>query len=657
MPQGDVAGTRILIKKIQYDKSRNGIRVSIPTFAAQFSRYMNMDRNTVIGMILLAALFFMFFWYTNRQQQAIALEKKRIADSTAKVEAAKITPEQRVAAYKDSLNRDSASRATAAGNFANAANTAEQLTVVENDVIKATFTNKGGSLKSVELKNYNSLDSTHKVILSGAKDDQLGYTINTTQGQSAETSTLFFSNAQVNKAEDGSQTVTYTLSDSAGKAITHQYIIKRDNYMIDWNILMSGADQLLTQNSLNLHWNMQMHQEQISHTYEREQSRLVYYDEDGYDFERASGGVNYTFENPVNWFGFKQQFFNTSIIAKNKFASGNAQMTVQPDTMTELFNTSAAMKIQVPAAAQVTIPLQLYYGPNDYKVLEQYNSGMEEIVDLGSGIFSFVKYINKWIIMPVFNFFATMIGHYGWVIALLTLFIRLVTSPLTYRSYLSGAKMKALRPEIDELKKKYGGDQQAFGMEQMKLFREAGVNPLGGCMPALLQIPIFFSLYSFFSSEIALRGESFLWSDDLSSYDVIARLPFSIPAFGDHISLFTLTAVLTSFLISIYNMAMTPTQDNPAMKYMPYIFPFILLFVFNKLPSALTWYYTVSNVITLGIQFVIQNYIIDHDKILTQIQEKRKAPKKKSKFQERFEQMQETQKKLQEMKNKTQGKK
>ena len=191
---------------------------------------------------------------------------------------------------------------------------------------------------------------------------------------------------------------------------------------------------------------------------------------------------------------------------------------------------------------------------------------------------------------------------------------------------------------------------------QMKLFREAGVNPLGGCLPLLLQIPIFFALYSFFNSNIALRGQAFLWTNDLSSYDSIAHLPFTIPAFGDHISLFTITAVLTSFLISIYNMAMTPTQDNPALKYMPYIFPFMLLFIFNKLPSALTWYYTVSNLVTLGLQFVIQRYIIDHDKILAKIDEKRKAPKKQSKWQSRYQEMMESQKKVQELKNKT-GKK
>ena len=285
---------------------------------------------------------------------------------------------------------------------------------------------------------------------------------------------------------------------------------------------------------------------------------------------------------------------------------------------------------------------------------------MENIIDLGSGIFSFVKYINRWIIMPVFDFFAGFVKNFGWVIALLTLFIRLVTSPLTYTSYLSGAKMKVLRPELDILKKKFGTDQQGFAMEQMKLFREAGVNPLGGCIPALLQIPIFFALYSFFSSNILLRGQSFLWAKDLSSYDVIYHLPFNVPLnFGDHISLFTLTAVATSFLISIYNMSMTPDQSNPALKYMPYIFPFILLFVFNRLPSALTWYYTVSNLITLGIQFVIQKYIIDHTKILAQIDEKRRTPKvkTKTKWQERYEQMLESQKKVQDLKQKNQGKK
>jgi YidC/Oxa1 family membrane protein insertase len=209
--------------------------------------------------------------------------------------------------------------------------------------------------------------------------------------------------------------------------------------------------------------------------------------------------------------------------------------------------------------------------------------------------------------------------------------------------------MKVLRPEIEKLKAKFGNDQQAMSMEQMKLFREAGVNPLGGCIPALLQIPIFFALYSFFNSYVDLRGENFLWAKDLSAYDSILNfgdIPIISSIYGNHVSLFTITACLTSFLISWYSMSMTPDQSNPVLKYMPYIFPVFLLFIFNRLPAALTWYYTVSNLITLGLQFVIQRYIIDHDKILAKMEENKKKPKSKSKWQERFEQMQEQQKKL-----------
>jgi len=223
---------------------------------------------------------------------------------------------------------------------------------------------------------------------------------------------------------------------------------------------------------------------------------------------------------------------------------------------------------------------------------------------------------------------------------------------------LSGAKMKVLKPEVDALKAKFTDkagqlDQQAFSMEQMKLWKTAGVSPLGGCLPAVLQIPIFMSLYYFFQSNIDLRGKSFLWSNDLASYDSILKLPFAVPFYGDHVSLFTLTAVITSMLISIYSMSNMQDNSNPVMKYMPYIFPVLLLGVFNNLPSALTWYYTISNSITLILQIVIQKYVINHEKILVQINENRKKPVKKSKIAEKVEAMQESQRKLQELKNKT----
>jgi YidC/Oxa1 family membrane protein insertase len=309
--------------------------------------------------------------------------------------------------------------------------------------------------------------------------------------------------------------------------------------------------------------------------------------------------------------------------------------------------------VAVPAGTTAKLGFDIFYGPADFHLLRKEKQDLEKLVNLGQGAYAFVRPLNRYIVLPVWDFFKSFIHGYGWVIAFLTLVIRLIISPLSYKSYLSGAKMKALRPEIATLKEKYGGDQQAMSMEQMKLFREAGVNPLGGCIPALLQIPIFFALYSFFNSIVDLRGANFLWANDLSAYDNLIKFGTNIPMLGNHLSLFTITAVLTSLLISIYSMSMSPDQSNPVMKYMPYIFPVFLLFIFNRLPSALTWYYTVSNIVTLALQFVIQTYIIDHDKIVAQIAANRKKPKTKSKWAERLEQMQEQQKRMRESQQKS----
>jgi YidC/Oxa1 family membrane protein insertase len=321
--------------------------------------------------------------------------------------------------------------------------------------------------------------------------------------------------------------------------------------------------------------------------------------------------------------------------------------------------TTANFRLNViTAGGNAQIPLQLYYGPSDYNVLKKYGNKMESLVPYGSGIFAFVKYINRHFLLPVFDFLRSHVASMGIVILLLTLLIRLLTSPILYKSYLSGAKMKVLKPEVDALKAKLTDkngtfDQQAFSMEQMKLWKTAGVNPLGGCLPALLQIPIFMSLYYFFQSNISLRGQSFLWAKDLAAYDSIYNIPFNIPFYGDHVSLFTLTATLTSLLISVYSMSNMQDNSNPVMKYMPYIFPVLLLGVFNGLPAALTWYYTISNTITLILQIVIQKYIINHDKILAEIEENKKKPRKQSKLQEKIQAMQEANKKVQDLRSKT----
>jgi YidC/Oxa1 family membrane protein insertase len=597
----------------------------------------SMDRNTVIGFILLAALLFLYLFLSTKSSQDLQREKQAQADSVAHVK--RVQDSIRIANDTTaSFNRDSNNIAAPA---------TEQLITVENEVFKIIFSNKGGQPRKVELKNYKSFDST-PVTFGAQGFDKISYAVNTGQGQSAQIAELFFSPGTVTKNADNSQTVTFQLP-VAGGTVVHTYTVKPDNYMVDWNVQMNGADKLLTQGAFNLTWQSEPVQHEKDVLYERQQTNICFYEDEDFDYIMSRNSKQ--FEKQVMWVSVAQQFFNATLVNKSNFTTGEVSWVKEKsDTARSIARATANLQAKLPIGAMATVPLQLYYGPNEYRILKQQAPDMDKIVNLGRDFYAFVRPINKYIVMPVFQLFQSFVGSLGIVIALLTIFIRLLTSPLVYTSYLSGAKMRALRPEIDKLKEKLGNDQQQIGVEQMKLFREAGVNPLGGCIPALLQIPIFFALYSFFNSNIALRGVPFLWAEDLSSYDVIVRFPIYVWGLGSHLSLFTLLAVITSFLISIYNMNMTPDQNNPALKYMPYIFPFILLFIFNSLPSALTWYYTVSNVITLILQWVINNYIIDHDKILAKIEANRKKPKVKPKWQERFEQMQETQKKLQEAK-------
>jgi YidC/Oxa1 family membrane protein insertase len=491
------------------------------------------------------------------------------------------------------------------------------------------------------------------LVLQYGSFNKLSYSIVAGQNKIAQTAELFFKNEGVTKNADGSQTVRFVADDSSGKKLAHEYIIRPGQYMIDFNISADGAPGLFTQNTLNLLWQSEAKQVERDHKYELTQTQLSYVEDKSYDFENMHQADDIKLSKNIDWISLKQQFFITGLVAKNKFNSANVSWIVAEDSSSYLARATTNATITLPAANTIAIPMQLYYGPSDYDILKTYNNEMENIVPYGSGIFAFVKYINRHFLLPVFNFLRNNVASMGIVILLLTLLIRLITSPILYKSYLSGAKMKVLKPEVDALKEKYKDDQQAFGMEQMKLWRSAGVSPLGGCLPALLQIPIFMSLYFFFQSNIALRGKNFLWAEDLAQYDSILKLPFEIPFYGDHVSLFTITATLTSMLISIYSMSQMQDNSNPVMKYMPYIFPILLIFVFNSLPSALTWYYTVSNTITLILQVIIQKYIIDHDKIMAKITEHRKKPVKKSKLQERVEAMQETQKKLQESKKKT----
>ena len=612
---------------------------------------MNFDRNTIVGFLVLALLFIGYFWWNSKEQAAYqkqkAIETAR-QDSIAAVKA----KEKSVVSEQDSLHRDTLNKLKEAGSFQKTALEPEKLLVVNNELLSITFTSKGGQPKKVELRKFNGPDST-PVKLASTDFDKIDYTINAGTG-AAYISTLNFSDA-VTKNPDGSQIVTCTLSSENGQIIKHIYTLRPNDYMIDFTVQMDGADKLLTQGNLNLIWQYKAVQQESDISFEKQNTQVGYIMDGDFDYHTIGRRSNKDFDKPVKWIGIRQRFFNTFFIAKNNFSpGGRMEWNIPADTAKTVMQSTAYMKLQLPVASSVSVPFSILYGPADFKMLKQHDMDFEKLINLGQGAYSFVRPLNRFIVMPVFDFIRSISGSsLGLAIALLTIIIRLVISPLTYTSYLSGAKMKVLRPEIAKLKEKYGSDQQQISVEQMKLFREAGVNPLGGCIPALLQIPIFFALYSFFSSSIALRGQSFLWAHDLSASDSVIKFGANIPLVGSHLSLFTITAVITSFLISLYSMSMSPDQSNPVMKYMPYIFPFFLLFIFNRLPSALTWYYTVSNLITLGLQFVIQNYIIDHDKILAKIEQNRKKPKTKSKWQERMEQMQQQQKKMKEMQQKS----
>lgn len=611
-----------------------------------------MDRNTVIGFILIGALLIGMFVINSKSRLKYEGEQKRISDSIAASQP-KIDPK---VAMLDSLKRDTLKTVAAQSNL-QSAGAAEQMITVENEVMKITFDTKGAQPKKVILKKYKKFDSTDVVLMQG-DFNKISYAIQDRPQHTEQSSDLIFTAQPIIVNADKSQTISFTAGDSTGKQITHQYIIPSNDYMISFNIILKGSDQLFSQNAINLSWQSEADQIEKDYKYEETQTHISYVKDNNFDFDYVGKGDTKSFSKPVDWIGIKQQFFIAALVAKNKFSNASMEWKIPVDTTTYLVRATTTARVDIQPGSNAVAALQLYYGPSDYNILKKYDNKMENMVPYGSGVFAFVKYINRYFLLPVFEFIQKYVASMGIVILLLTLLIRLITSPILYKSYLSGAKMKLLKPEVDALKLKFTDpktkkmDQQAFSMEQMKLWKSAGVSPLGGCLPAVLQIPIFMSLYYFFQSNIDLRGRSFLWAKDLAAYDSIYKLPFDMPFYGDHVSLFTLTAVITSLLISIYSMSNMQDNNNPLMKYMPYIFPVLLLGVFNKLPSALTWYYTISNTITLILQIVIQKYIINHEKILSEISEKRKQPVKKSKLAERMEAMQEAQKKMQDAKSK-----
>ncbi len=587
-----------------------------------------MDRNTLTGFALLAVLVITYFWYNNYSHQQY--ETKRLADSVAYAKAhpkaLADTAALKAVAVQDTLGQ-AAANATLAPAFRKEPG---QPVALENKNVRMQFSTRGAYPASATLKDYKTYGGKPLAFFDGA-GNALSLTI--PGAAPAATSELSFTAQQ-----QGPQKVDFTADLGGGKRVDLIYSLPADGYMMQCDVRLTG----IPANSLPLRWNVAAQHTERDINTERINAQMHYKYKGGeHDyFTVKSDGIKKTpSESPLHWMGFRNQYFTTALIADEGFNRPELSASFRPgDSSTVASQTALA---ELPIKGDGTGSMRWYIGPNHYRTLKNYDIGLDKMVPMGVGVFAFTRYINKWLIVPVFDVLTRFVSNYGLIIILLTIFIKLLTSFFTYKSYLSSAKMRVLKPELDELRAKIGDDQQKMGLEQMKLYREAGVNPMGGCLPTLFMLPFLMAMYSFIPSAIDFRQKSFLWASDLSTYDSIARLPFS---FFDHISLFTLLMTASSLFLALYNRNMTPQDpNNPMMKYMPYIFPFVLLGVFNKMAAALTFYYFFSNMVTIAQQYIIQNFIINEEKIHRGIKEARLKPAAPSKWQAKMAELQQGQ--------------
>lgn len=516
------------------------------------------------------------------------------------------------------------------GAFAFASEGDEALKVVENEDLKITFSNVGGGISQVILKKHNDYLGNPLVLVDRSKSkvdmivDHNGRQVNLSELRFTESTTSFSDTTQI----------SYEITNGSF-SITQKYLIPPAGFELAYSIQTSGLNNILNPSDINFNWYHAINRAENNLDDSRLNSNVRYYGSDGeYDelSERSTEFEDETLGSQMKWVSFKQKFFTAGIIAKSAFKSGYVSQTVDFADTTSVKNLSMQMLIPYADFAN-GFSARYYFGTNKYDVLKKVTPGFEENLDMGWGP---LPIVNKYLIIPIFHFLEKYMTNYGLIILVIVIVIRLMLSPLTWKSHMSMAKMRAMKPELDEIKEKHGGDMQKAQQEQMKLYQQVGINPVSGCIPMLLQMPILFSLFFFFPNAVELRQQAFLWAHDLSTYDSIINLPFSIPFYGDHVSLFTLLMTLSTILYTWSNSQITTVQGP--MKTLQYMMPIMFLFVLNSYASGLTFYYFVSNMTTFG-QTVLFRKIIDEDKIHNLLQENKKknANKKKSKFQTRLE--------------------
>ncbi|HEU4791762.1 MAG TPA: membrane protein insertase YidC [Flavobacterium sp.] len=611
-----------------------------------------LDLNSVIGIVLIIGIF-LWMMYQNKPSEAQLAAEKAKKELVAKEAQAKAASVKSVVTPTAAVVGDSTQLAQlqkTLGGFAYSAtlpSAKNDVTTIENDFVLLKIANKGGYIVEATLKNFEKFKKNSGQLVSLIKDNNadLNIQLQTNDNRVLNTKDLYFEPTLTKVGAD--QILSMKLKSGANEFLEYKYILKPNDYMVGFDISSQGLSKVLnTAKPLDLQWNLKAFRTEKSVSYENRFAELRFQYKDGkHDYVGAGKDKE---ENPekVDYIAFKQHFFTSILLTNTSFEkaslkSNNLVLDETKDTIfTKQFNAAVPLAFQ---NGEVDYKMNWYFGPTDYATLKAYDKGMEKIVPLGWGIFG---WINKFIFIPLFGFLSSNIS-YGIAIIIFTIIIKIAMSPITYKSFLSQAKMKVLRPEITELGEKFKKDPMKKQQETMKLYNKAGVNPMAGCIPALIQIPFMYASFQFFPSAFELRQKGFLWADDLSSFDSIYKLPFHIPLYGDHIGLFPLMAAIAIF----FYMKMTsgdqqmaaPQQEGmpdmaKMMKYMIYISPLMMLIFFNGYGAGLSLYNFMSNLITIGIMFVIKNHIVDPDKIHAQIQEnKLKEPKKPGKFQQRLQ--------------------
>ena len=617
------------------------------------------DVNSFIGMILLGGI---IFWWMSTQEPAIdTINDTTDTEIVASPESNNKTSNAFVnttVVENDSIKQLNLKNQL--GAFAESAiNASEGFSVLENEVVKLTINNKGGQIKEALVKNFKTYDSLPLYLI---KENNASFNINfgTTDNRILNTKDLFF--APTITTNGDIQIVSMKLKVSETQFLEYRYEMKPKEYMVNFSIRSQGLSNVINgSNPINLDWSLKAYRNEKSMETENTMYTNFYYKaEDEVDYINAGKSE---ILNDVDWVAYKQHFFATNLLSDTPF--NNATITSTDLVLNEEIDTVFTKRFELKTPLELSngelnYNMKWFYGPNDYNLLTTYEgTDLADSADLGWGIFGF---LNRTVFYPVFNFLQGFLSNFGLIIILMTIVVRLIMSPLVYKSYLSSAKMKVIRPELTALNEKYPGKENAMKRQQetMAVQRKAGVSMMSGCIPALLQMPVFFALFKFFPTNLALRQEGFLWANDLSSYDMIYQLPFTVPFYGDHVSLFPILASIAIFFYMKMNQSQQANMQAPAqegmpdmskmMKYMIYFSPIMMLFFFNNYASSLSLYYFVSNLLTIAIMLVIKNYVIDEDKIHAQIEENKKKPeKKKSQFRQKIDnamkQAQEQQKK------------